>query len=127
MPQTCEHVLLARLVGVPYIVVFSTGVDLVDDPELLELVEVEVRDLLNKYGFPATPRPSSAASQGRPENPKDDKICEPIDKLFEAIDSYIPEPSARPTSPSRLRRRRLSIKGRGTVATGRIDAASSGR
>ncbi|MBX3403224.1 MAG: elongation factor Tu [Phycisphaeraceae bacterium] len=123
MPQTREHVLLARQVGVPYIVVFLNKVDLVDDPELLELVEVEVRDLLNKYGFPGDTTPIiRGQSKAALENPKDDKICEPIDKLFEAIDSYIPEPQRETDKPFLVSVEDVfSIKGRGTVATGRIE------
>lgn len=123
MPQTREHVLLARQVGVPYIVVFLNKVDLVDDPELLDLVEVEVRDLLNKYGFPGDTTPIiRGQSKAALENPKDDKICEPIDKLFEAIDSYIPEPQREVDKPFLVSVEDVfSIKGRGTVATGRIE------
>jgi elongation factor Tu len=123
MPQTREHVLLARQVGVPYIVVFLNKVDLVDDPELLELVEVEVRDLLNKYGFPGDTTPIiRGQAKAALENPTDDKICEPIDKLFEAIDSYIPEPQRETDKPFLISVEDVfSIKGRGTVATGRIE------
>src|ERR1700733_874428 len=93
MPQTREHILLARQVGVPHIVVFLNKVDLVDDEELLELVEMEVRELLNKYQFPGDKTPIiRGQSKAALENPKDDKICKPIDELFEAIDTFIPEP-----------------------------------
>ena len=123
MPQTREHVLLARQVGVPYIVVFLNKVDLVDDPELLDLVEVEVRDLLNKYGFPGDKTPViRGQSKAALENPKDDKICKPIDDLFAAIDSYIPEPTREIDKPFLVSIEDVfSIKGRGTVATGRIE------
>ena len=123
MPQTREHVLLARQVGVPYIVVFLNKVDLVDDPELLDLVEVEVRDLLNKYGFPGDKTPViRGQSKAALENPKDDKICKPIDDLFAAIDSYIPEPQREVDKPFLVSIEDVfSIKGRGTVATGRIE------
>ncbi len=123
MPQTREHVLLARQVGVPYIVVFLNKVDLVDDPELLDLVEVEVRDLLNKYGFPGDKTPIiRGQSKAALENPKDDAICKPIDDLFEAIDSYIPEPQREVDKPFLVSVEDVfSIKGRGTVATGRIE------
>jgi elongation factor Tu len=123
MPQTREHVLLARQVGVPHIVVFLNKVDLVDDPELLDLVELEVRELLNKYGFPGDKTPViRGQSKAALENPKDDKICKPIDELFVAIDTFIPEPP-RETDKAFLMSVEdvFSIKGRGTVATGRIE------
>ncbi len=123
MPQTREHVLLARQVGVPYIVVFLNKIDLVDDPELLMLVEEEVRDLLKKYGFPGDKTPVvKGQSKAALENPKDDTICKPIDELLEAIDSYIPEPVREKDKPFLMSVEDVfSIKGRGTVATGRID------
>jgi len=123
MPQTREHVLLARQVGVPHIVVFLNKVDLVDDPELLMLVEEEVRDLLKKYGFPGDTTPViKGQSKAALENPKDDTICKPIDELFDAIDSFIPEPIREIDKPFLMSVEDVfSIKGRGTVATGRID------
>jgi len=123
MPQTREHVLLARQVGVPHIVVFLNKVDLVDDPELLDLVELEVRELLKKYGFPGDTTPViRGQSKAAVENPKDDKACAPIDELFEAIDSFIPEPVREVDKPFLMSVEDVfSIKGRGTVATGRID------
>ncbi|MBM4109577.1 MAG: elongation factor Tu [Phycisphaerae bacterium] len=123
MPQTREHVLLARQVGVPHIVVFLNKVDLVDDPELLDLVELEVRELLKKYGFPGDETPViRGQSKAALENPKDDKICKPIDDLFEAIDSFIPEPVREIDKPFLMSVEDVfSIKGRGTVATGRIE------
>jgi elongation factor Tu len=123
MPQTREHVLLARQVGVPYIVVFLNKVDLVDDPELLDLVEMEVRDLLNKYGFPGDTTPIvRGQSKIALENPHDDAACKPIDDLFEAIDNYIPEPTREIDKPFLMSVEDVfSIKGRGTVATGRIE------
>jgi len=123
MPQTREHVLLARQVGVPFIVVFMNKVDLVDDPELLDLVELEVRELLKKYGFPGDETPViRGQSKAALENPKDDKICKPIDELFAAIDSYIPEPPREIDKPFLMSIEDVfSIKGRGTVATGRIE------
>jgi elongation factor Tu len=123
MPQTREHVLLARQVGVPYIVVFLNKVDLVDDPDLLELVESEIRDLLSKYSFPGDKTPIiRGQSKLALENPRDDKACKPIDDLFEAIDSYIPEPTREVDKPFLMSVEDVfSIKGRGTVATGRID------
>src|SRR5262249_17494421 len=93
MPQTREHILLARQVGVPRIVVFLNKIDTVDDPELLELVELELRELLSKYEFPGDEIP---IIRGRSDlaykNPKDDAACECIDKLMDALDSYIPTP-----------------------------------
>ena len=123
MPQTREHVLLARQVGVPHIVVFLNKVDLVDDPELLDLVEMEIRDLLNKYDFPGDKTPIvRGQSKAALENPRDDKICKPIDDLFEAIDSFIPEPAREVDKPYLMSVEDVfSIKGRGTVATGRIE------
>jgi elongation factor Tu len=123
MPQTREHVLLARQVGVPYIVVFMNKVDLVDDPELLDLVELEVRELLKKYNFPGDELPVvRGQSKAALENPSDDKICAPIDELFAAIDKYIPEPTRETDKPFLLSVEDVfSIKGRGTVATGRIE------
>ncbi|MBX3360196.1 MAG: elongation factor Tu [Phycisphaeraceae bacterium] len=123
MPQTREHVLLARQVGVPYIVVFLNKVDLVDDPELLELVEMEIRELLNKYEFPGDKTPIiRGQSKAALENPKDDAICKPIDELFEAIDTWIPEPTREIDKPFLMSVEDVfSIKGRGTVATGRIE------
>ncbi len=123
MPQTREHVLLARQVGVPYIVVFLNKVDLVDDEELLELVEMEVRELLDKYSFPGDDTPIiKGQSKAALENPEDDEICKPIDELFEALDTYIPEPPREVDKPFLLSVEDVfSIKGRGTVATGRIE------
>jgi elongation factor Tu len=123
MPQTREHVLLARQVGVPHIVVFLNKVDLVDDPELLDLVELEVRDLLSKYGFPGDKTPViRGQSKLALENPADDKACKPIDDLFDAIDSFIPEPTREVDKPFLMSVEDVfSIKGRGTVATGRIE------
>ena len=123
MPQTREHVLLARQVGVPYIVVFMNKVDLVDDPELLDLVELEVRELLKKYNFPGDKTPViRGQAKLALENPGDDKACAPIDELFNAIDSYIPEPVREKDKPFLMSIEDVfSIKGRGTVATGRIE------
>jgi len=123
MPQTREHVLLARQVGVPHIVVFMNKVDLVDDPELLDLVELEIRELLKKYGFPGDKTPViRGQSKAALENPKDDKICKPIDDLFDAIDSFIPEPPREHDKPFLMSVEDVfSIKGRGTVATGRVE------
>ncbi len=125
MPQTREHVLLARQVGVPHIVVFMNKVDLVDDPELLDLVEMEINELLEKYGFPAGDSPLRIVrgqSKAALENPRDDAICAPIDKLFEAIDTLIPAPEREIDKPFLVSVEDVfTIKGRGTVATGRIE------
>ncbi len=123
MPQTREHVLLARQVGVPHIVVFLNKVDLVDDEELLELVEMEVRELLDKYQFPGDDTPIiRGQSKWSVENPTDDEACKAIDELFEAIDTFIPEPPRETDKPFLMAVEDVfSIKGRGTVATGRIE------
>jgi elongation factor Tu len=123
MPQTREHVLLARQVGVPHMVVFMNKVDLVDDPELLDLVEMEIRELLNKYNFPGDDCPIvRGQAKLALENPKDDKACAPIDELFNVIDNHIPEPTREVDKPFLISVEDVfSIKGRGTVATGRIE------
>jgi elongation factor Tu len=123
MPQTREHILLARQVGVPRIVVFLNKVDLVDDPELLELVEMEVRELLTKYGFPGDDTPIIRGnSRAALEAPKDDKACEAIDKLVATLDEYVPIPQREIDKPFLMPVEDVfSIKGRGTVATGRIE------
>ena len=121
MPQTKEHVLLARQVGVPAIVVFLNKVDLVDDPELLELVEMEVRDLLTKYEFPGDKTPvirgsSKKALAGDPEAEK------AIQKLMEAIDAFIPLPTREVDKPFLMCIEDVfNIEGRGTVVTGRVE------
>lgn len=124
MPQTREHILLSRQVGVPRIVVFLNKVDLVDDPELLDLVEMEVRELLTKYGFPGDETPvirgnALAASQA---TSKDDPACKCINELMDALDSFIPEP-VRILDQAFLMPIEdvFSIEGRGTVVTGRIE------
>ncbi|MCA9278648.1 MAG: elongation factor Tu [Phycisphaeraceae bacterium] len=123
MPQTREHVLLARQVGVPYILVFMNKIDLVDDPDLLDLVEMEIRELLNKYDFPGDDTPIvRGCSKPAIENPSDDEANKCIDELFEAIDSYIPTPEREEDKPFLMSVEDVfSIKGRGTVATGRIE------
>jgi elongation factor Tu len=123
MPQTREHILLARQVGVPKIVVFLNKVDLVDDPELLELVEMEIRELLSKYEFPGDDTPIIRGnSKAALENPKDDKANEPIDKLVATLDQYVPIPQREIDKPFLMPVEDVfSIKGRGTVATGRIE------
>ncbi len=123
MPQTREHVLLARQVNVPALVVFLNKVDLMDDPELVELVEMEVRDLLNKYDFPGDDVPvikgSATAALANPEDPE---AAKPIQDLIEALDTAIPEPPREIDKPFLMPVEDVfSIKGRGTVGTGRIE------
>jgi elongation factor Tu len=123
MPQTREHILLARQVGVPALVVFLNKVDLVDDPELLELVELELRELLTRYGFPGDDVPIiRGASKPAYDNPKDPAATKCIQDLLDAIDSYIPEPVREVDKPFLMAVEDVfSIEGRGTVATGRIE------
>jgi elongation factor Tu len=124
MPQTREHILLARQVGVPYIVVFMNKVDMVDDPELLDLVELEVRELLKKYEFPGDEIPviRGSAKQAMDAGGKDPKLNECILKLMEAVDSYIPTPERATEKPLLMAVEDVfSISGRGTVATGRME------
>ncbi|HVY62381.1 MAG TPA: elongation factor Tu, partial [Planctomycetota bacterium] len=124
MPQTREHILLARQVGVPRIVVFLNKVDLVDDAELLDLVELEIRELLSKYDFPGDEIPVIRGSAVKALNSQDPKSadCAPIIKLLEAIDAYIPEPVRAVDKPFLMPIEDVfSIKGRGTVGTGRIE------
>jgi len=123
MPQTREHVLLARQVNVPHIVVFLNKVDMVDDPELLELVELEVRELLSKYEFPGdeTPIIKGAAVKAL-ANPTDDAANRCIDELMEALDAFIPEPKRALDKPFLMPIEDVfSITGRGTVVTGRVE------
>ncbi|MBX7105130.1 MAG: elongation factor Tu [Gemmataceae bacterium] len=123
MPQTREHILLARQVGVPRIVVFMNKIDTVDDPELLELVEVEIRDLLKKYDFPGDEIPIiKGRSDIAYKSPGDDVACKPIDELMDALDSYIPQPERLVDKPFLMSIEDVfSIKGRGTVGTGRVE------
>lgn len=126
MPQTREHIVLARQVGVPFIVVFLNKVDQVDDPELLELVEVEVRELLNEYEFPGDDIPIIAGSALKAlEHACGDKSCEtcsPIYKLMDAVDSYIETPKRDVDKPFLMPVEDIfTITGRGTVATGRVE------
>ncbi len=123
MPQTREHVLLARQVNVPRLCVFLNKCDLVDDPELLELVEMEVRDLLSEYGFPGDDVPVVYGnSLGAYNNPADPEASKCIGELMDAIDSYIPEPERECDKPFMMAIEDVfSIEGRGTVATGRIE------
>jgi elongation factor Tu len=124
MPQTREHILLARQVNVPRIVVFLNKVDQVDDPDLIDLVEMELRELLSKYEFPGDEIPiirGSALAAMEAEG-KDDKACACIDELMKAVDAYIPVPERAIDKPFLMPVEDVfSIKGRGTVGTGRID------
>ena len=125
MPQTREHILLARQVGVPYIVVFLNKCDMVDDPELLDLVELEVRELLKTYEFPGDSVPvirgsatEALESTGKP----DDAKVKPILELMAAVDSYIPQPERQVDKPFLMPIEDIfTISGRGTVATGRVE------
>jgi elongation factor Tu len=121
MPQTREHVLLAKQVNVPKIVVWLNKCDLVDDAELLDLVEMEVRDLLNKYGFPGDDTPIIRGSATK-AIAGDEAWVKKIDELYEALDSYIPEPVREVDKPFLMPIEDVfSISGRGTVVTGRIE------
>ena len=127
MPQTREHILLARQVGVPYIIVFMNKVDQVDDPELLDLVEMEIRDLLTQYEFPGDDIPiikgsalkaMEAAAAGNADSPD----CDCIRELLDAVDSYIPTPERATDKPFLMPVEDVfTITGRGTVATGRVE------
>ena len=123
MPQTREHILLARQVGVPYIVVFLNKADMVDDAELLELVELEIRELLSSYDFPGDDIPIIKGSALKALNGDTDELGEPtIFQLMEAVDSYIPEPERAIDKPFLMPVEDVfSISGRGTVATGRVE------
>jgi elongation factor Tu len=123
MPQTREHILLARQVGVPSIVVFMNKVDMVDDPELLDLVEEEIRDLLKKYEFPGDTTPIIRGSALKAlENPTDEAASKPVMDLMNALDTFIPEPIRETEKPFLMAVEDVfSIEGRGTVATGRIE------
>ena len=125
MPQTREHILLARQVGVPYIVVFLNKADQVDDPELIELVEMEVRDLLNEYGFPGDDTPiivGSALAALEAPNDISDPAYKPILELMDAVDEYIPTPARNDELPFLMPVEDIfTITGRGTVATGRVE------
>jgi len=124
MPQTREHILLARQVGVPRIVVFMNKVDAVDDAELLDLVEMEIRELLTKYEFPGEEVPVIRGSSKPALDTKgqDDKAGKCIDDLMNALDTYIPDPAREEDKPFLMSVEDVfSIKGRGTVATGRIE------
>ena len=129
MPQTREHILLARQVGVPYIIVFMNKTDQVDDPELLELVEMEIRELLNEYDFPGDDIPIIQGSALKAlealtagGNAKELPECQCIFELMDAVDSYIPDPERDTDKPFLMPVEDVfSITGRGTVATGRVE------
>ena len=132
MPQTREHILLARQVGVKYIVVYLNKCDMVDDPELLELVEMEVRDLLSEYGFPGDDIPvikgsSLAVLECASQDPEDATYA-PMKELMAAVDSYIPTPERPVDQPFLMPVEDVfTITGRGTVATGRVERGSTER
>ena len=124
MAQTKEHLLLARQVGVPYIIVFMNKVDQVDDPELLELVEMEIRETLSEYEFPGddTPIIKGSALKALEATSADDPACAPIWELMDAVDSYIPTPDRKADLPFIMPVEDVfTITGRGTVATGRVE------
>ncbi len=129
MPQTREHVLLARQVEVPYIVVFMNKIDMVDDPELLDVVEMEVRDLLNQYEYPGDDVPvirgsalKALEAALKDDWKEDDPWVKPIFELIQALDDYIPEPKREVDKPFLMPIEDIfSIKGRGTVVTGRVE------
>ena len=129
MPQTREHILLARQVGVPYIIVFMNKVDQVDDPELLELVEMEIRELLSSYDFPGDDTPIIKGSALKAlealmngANAKESPECQCIFELMDAVDSYIPTPQRASDKPFLMPVEDVfTITGRGTVATGRVE------
>ncbi|MFZ2414759.1 MAG: elongation factor Tu [Minisyncoccia bacterium] len=123
MPQTREHILLARQVGVPYIIVFLNKVDMVDDPELVDLVEAEVRELLNKYQFPGKDIPviRGSATKALEATSADDEKLKPIYQLLDTVDTYFPEPVRDTDKPFLLPIEDIfTIEGRGTVVTGRV-------
>ena len=125
MPQTREHILLSRQVGVPYIVVFMNKVDQVDDPELIDLVEMEIRDLLNEYNFPGDDIPivkGSALQALEAPNDVSNEAYKPILELMDAVDDYIPTPERKSDLPFLMPVEDVfTITGRGTVATGRVE------
>ena len=124
MAQTKEHLLLARQVGVPYIIVFMNKVDQVDDEELLELVEMEIRETLDEYEFPGddTPIIKGSALKALEATSSDDPACAPIWELMAAVDSYIPTPDRKADQPFLMPVEDVfTITGRGTVATGRVE------
>ncbi len=125
MPQTREHILLSKQVGVPYIVVFMNKCDMVDDEELLELVEMEIRDLLNEYEFPGDDTPIIKGSALKALEDPEGEWAQKIIELFEQIDEYIPQPERETDKPFLMPVEDVfSITGRGTVATGRVERGS---
>jgi elongation factor Tu len=126
MPQTREHILLARQVGVPYIVVYLNKADMVDDPELLELVEMEVRELLSEYDFPGDEVPVVVGSALRALEGDEGELGEAsVVQLMEAVDKYVPEPERATDRPFLLAVEDVfTIQGRGTVATGRVETGT---
>jgi elongation factor Tu len=126
MPQTREHVLLAKQVNVPKIVVFINKADMVDDPDMLDLVEEEIRDILTQNGFDGANTPIIRGSALKAtENPSDPTAAKPIEDLLAALDSYIPVPVREVDKDFLMPVEDVfSIKGRGTVATGRIERGS---
>ncbi|OQB41759.1 MAG: Elongation factor Tu [candidate division CPR1 bacterium ADurb.Bin160] len=126
MPQTREHVLLAKQVNVPKIVVFVNKADMVDDPDMLDLVEEEIRDILTQNGFDGANTPIIRGSALKAtENPSDPVAAKPIEDLLAALDSYIPVPVREVDKDFLMPVEDVfSIKGRGTVATGRIERGS---
>src|SRR5262249_13993572 len=124
MPQTREHLLLARQVGVPHLVVFLNKVDTVEDPDLLDLVELEMRELLSRYEFPGDTVPvvRGNALAAMQSGGADDTACRCIDQLMEALDTHIPVPERLVDRPFLMSIEGVhSIEGRGTVATGKIE------
>lgn len=124
MPQTREHILLARQVGVPYLVVFLNKVDQVDDPEMIDLVETEIRELLNKYQFPGdkTPIIRGSGLKAVEAKLKDDEWVKKVKELVDTLDSYVPDPVRETEKPFLMPVEDIfSIEGRGTVVTGRIE------
>jgi elongation factor Tu len=123
MPQTREHILLARQVGVPRVVVFLNKADLAEDPELVDLIELELREMLTRYGFPGDEVPVIRGSAlAAMKDPSDDDACRAIDELVDALDAYVPEPRRRLDAPFLMPVEDVySIEGHGTVATGRIE------
>jgi len=124
MPQTREHILLAHQVNVPKMVVFMNKVDQVDDPELIDLVELEIRELLNKYDFSGDDVPiiKGSALKAMESEGKDEEVCKCIDELMDAVDSYVPLPEREVDKPFLMPVEDVfSIKGRGTVGTGRVE------
>ena len=124
MPQTREHILLARQVGVPYIIVFLNKIDMVDDPEMIELSEMDVRDLLNKYEFPGDEVPviKGSALKALQSDDPNDEVYKPIQELLDAMDEFIPEPQRPLDKPFLMPIEDVfSITGRGTVVTGRVE------